>query len=519
LKRPDFAAQAANAYLFGEVTVKVFRTGSIARSPKYQRGHITILTAILFVIIGLTTMGMYNVGQQTTNKVRVQTVSDSAAFSVGTVVARDLNFKSITNRAMVANQIAIAQMVGLASWAHMLDHAATNFSYITQAFGWIPVAGQILVAIGRVLERGASIIESAISRAAPIIVRAQEFLIDALSAAQVTFHIATLDMARETLGDVVSQSDNEIDSAALASNGVFWGSFISMWNGQQERYRDQQRSATSASARENRARLEEFRRVTEASADRFVNERSYNWLPAVGPWPIAQVRMRKYGGSDLMPGTTSSNRENYNWTAMDSVGFEYRTCCRRFGRWRSWNEMLPFGWGAAHALVSNSPFFNYNAHRRSTKPNGQRRWGNGAWELPMTTSVGATQYGRNNLTSSRGLRPFYDLQERGFVRDDQLNVQVLLLKRSNNVRTYNRMLTENGRQVQPRFDVEERGGMAGNTLATLAKAGIYFSREHSRRRDGQREYGNMYNPYWQVHLLPSTNAERTAALAFAQVSI
>ena len=503
-------------------------TRRIVKSIRHQRGHVTLLTAILFVVIGLTTIGMFNVGQQSTNKVRVQTVSDAAAHSVAMLVARDLNFKAYTNRAMVANQIAIAQMVGLASWAHMLDHAATNFSYVTQAFGWIPVAGQILVAIGQVLSRGATIIENAITRAAPLIVRAQEILIDALSIAQVTFHVATLAMARESFTSVVSQSDSDIDTAALASNGVFWGSFIRTWEGQQERYQAQQRSNNSNPARENRARLEEFRRVTENSGDRFVGDplarsdrryRSYNWLPAIGAYPIAQVRMRKYGGSDLMPGVTSGNLENYNWTAMDSVGFEVRTCCRRLGRWRSWNEMLPFGWGAAHALVSNSPYFNYNAHRRSTKPNGDSRWGNGTWALRWTTSVGAGQYGRNNLTSSNGLRPFYDLQQRGFVRDDQLNVQVLLLKRANNVRTHNRMLTENGGRVQPRFDVEERGGMAGNTMATLAKAGVYFSRDHARRRDGQREYGNLYNPYWQVHLLPSTNAERTAALAFAQLRI
>ncbi len=485
---------------------------------KRQRGHATILTAILFVIVGLTVTGMYNVGQQTVNKVRVQTVSDAAAQSVATIVARDLNFKAYTNRAMVANQVAIAQMVGLASWAKMLDHATTNFGYIADALSWIPVVGEILIAMAEVLQAGSEIIDEAISNAAPIVITALEVLIDALSVGQLTFHLATVDMARATFGEVVQRSDGDIDTAALASNGVFWGSFVNTWNGKQERYQAQQASNFSTDARENRARMEEFRSITERSVDRFTSGRSYNWLPAMGPWPVIQVRMRKYGGAELMPGTDSSNRQNYNWTAMDSVGFEYRTCCTWTGGWKSWKEMLPFGWGAAHALVGNNRYFNYRGYRNSSGAYG-RRWGNGTWELPMTTNVGAAQYGSNNLTNTRGLRPFYDLKQRGFVRDDDLSIQVLLLKRSDKLKTWNRSLAAANQQVQPSFDVEEKGGMAGNTMATLGKAGVYFSRAPWARADGMREYGNMYNPYWQVHLLPSTNAERTAALAFAQIRI
>ena len=62
--------------------MNIIRPKQFANLVRFQRGHVTMLTAILFVVIGLTTMGMYNVGQQSTNKVRVQTVSDAAAHSV-----------------------------------------------------------------------------------------------------------------------------------------------------------------------------------------------------------------------------------------------------------------------------------------------------------------------------------------------------------------------------------------------------------------------------------------------------
>lgn len=496
--------------------------------PRRLRGHATMLTVILFAVSALAVTGMYNVGQQTTSKVRLQTVSDAAAYSVGTVVARDLNFKAYTNRAMVANQIAVAQMIGLASWSRMLRHAGQNFRIITSALSIIPVIGQALAVIGNVIERGSNIIDQAITQMARIVVPIQEILIDTLAEAQRVFHFATLGMARETLTTVVGQSDRDIDTGALATNGVFWGSFTRTWEGQQERYRPQRVNDNRPAAREARARVEEFRTVTEASGDRFVNQRSYNWFN-MSIWPLMGLRMRKYGGSELMPTRNNQQIQNYSWTAMDSVGFEVRTCCRRFGRWRSWNEIAPFGWGAAHALSNGSNVFEYANFSNARRADGGRRWGNGTWELSWTTSVGAAQYRSRNLSSSRGIRPFYDLQQRGRLPDDQLNVQVVLLKRADRMRTWNTVLRGANQQPQPTFDVEERGGMAGDTMSTLAKSGIYFSREVNafrdsrigesswRRADGQREYGNMYNPFWQVRLLPSTNAERTAALAFAQI--
>lgn len=499
-------------------------------SRRYQRGHATMLTAILFVAVGLSVTGLYNVGQQTVGKVRLQTVSDAAAYSVGTVVARDLNFKAYTNRAMVANQVAVAQMIGLASWSRMLRHAGENFQRITSLIGLIPVIGQAVAFIGNVIRQGSNIIDQAVTQAARVVVPVQEVLLDTLSEAQRIFHVATLAMARETMTTVVRDSDPDIDTGALATNGVFWGSFMRTWEGQQERYRAQQPNNNSATARENRARIEEFRRVTEASTDRFVDQRSHTWFD-LSVWPLMGIRMRKYGGSDLMPGREASGAANYNWTAMDSVGFELRSCCRSFGRWRSWNEVAPFGWGAAHALVGNRTNFEYRNHQGRRKPNGALHWGNGSWTLPITTTVGANRYRSRNLSSSRGLRPFYDLQQRGRLPDNQLSVQIVLLKRGDAVRTWNSVLRREGQAPQQRFDVEERGGMAGNAMATLAKSGIYYSREVNplfdsrvagtnwRRADRQREYGNMYNPFWQVRLLPSTNAERTAALAFAQIRI
>jgi hypothetical protein len=484
---------------------------------RFQRGNATLLTLFVFAVAGLAVFGLFNVGQQTTGKVRLQTVSDAAAYSVGTVVARDLNFKAYTNRAMVANQIAIAQIVGLASWAQMFNRAATNISYVASALSWIPVAGQIIVTIARAIERGSSIVNNAIDRAAPALITAEEVLITALAEAQRAFHVVTVVMAKDALSTVVEQSDNDIDTGALWSNAIFWGNFVRTWEGRQERYEAPRVGDNSPTGRANKERITEFRDVTKASGDRFVNHRTYSWLPSITVPFVLKIRMEKYGGSELMPGRTQSNRNNYQWTAMDSVGIEmaFYDCGWSGCGFDDYEEVVPIGWGAAHALVTNSNFFNYQQYRRD-----RNLWGQGTWRLPWTTSFGAAEEGSNNLRKTDGLRPFYDLKDKGRVQDDYLNLQVLLFKRGEKMRTMSTVAANTQNYVvAPGLNVEEKGGMAGNTMASLAKAGVYFYRPNEgdfRRPDGRREYGNLYNPYWQVRLMPTSNAERTAALAVAQ---
>lgn len=143
------------------------------------------------------------------------------------------------------------------------------------------------------------------------------------------------------------------------------------------------------------------------------------------------------------------------------------------------------------------------------------------WELPTTSTRGWSAHRNNNLTNTEGLRRFYDLKDRGRVADDYINLQVLMLKRKDRVRTMN-TVTANVPEYRTAaaFNVEEKGGMAGDTMAALAKAGVYFYRPNEAdwiRDDRRREYGNLYNPYWQVRLMPTTNTERSAGLAFAQI--
>ncbi len=62
-------------------------------------------------------VSMYTMGQQSIAKMKLQNTADAAAYSAVLAEARDYNFAAYTNRAIVANQVAVAQVVGITSWA------------------------------------------------------------------------------------------------------------------------------------------------------------------------------------------------------------------------------------------------------------------------------------------------------------------------------------------------------------------------------------------------------------------
>jgi len=92
-----------------------------------QRGQAMIFVMLFLAAVCLSLVFLYKAGKVTSEKMQVQNAADAAAYSVSIVEARDLNFMAYTNRAMVANEVAIGQLVGMASWA---THWSSFESYL-----------------------------------------------------------------------------------------------------------------------------------------------------------------------------------------------------------------------------------------------------------------------------------------------------------------------------------------------------------------------------------------------------
>jgi hypothetical protein len=95
-----------------------------------QQGQAMVFVVLFLGVVSLSLVFLYKAGKITSEKMQVQNAADAAAYSVSVTEARDLNFMSYTNRAMVANEVAIGQMVGMASWATHWE----SFGYYLMAY-------------------------------------------------------------------------------------------------------------------------------------------------------------------------------------------------------------------------------------------------------------------------------------------------------------------------------------------------------------------------------------------------
>ncbi|MHB1588251.1 MAG: TadE/TadG family type IV pilus assembly protein [Metallibacterium scheffleri] len=80
------------------------------------RGQASVFVIIVAAILVIAALLVYNSGRAVVTRIHLQNAADSAAYSGAVELARAYNFAAYSNRAMVANQVAIAQMVGLTSW-------------------------------------------------------------------------------------------------------------------------------------------------------------------------------------------------------------------------------------------------------------------------------------------------------------------------------------------------------------------------------------------------------------------
>src|SRR5688572_14423197 len=98
-------------------------------------GQSSIVLLALLASLVAAGAACFGVGQLVNDKMRLVNAADAAAYSAAQWEARSLNFQSYLNRAIVANEVAIAQLVSLRSWSGYVSTLARNGATVAQ---WIP---------------------------------------------------------------------------------------------------------------------------------------------------------------------------------------------------------------------------------------------------------------------------------------------------------------------------------------------------------------------------------------------
>lgn len=456
-------------------------------SEKAQHGQALPLGLAFIAVALLLCLVVFNTGQIASEKAQVANTADAAVYSGLVWQARSLNFQAYTNRAMVANQVSIAQMVSLSSWTNYGRISARN---LDTAIGWVPVIAPFTEALLQGMETIEDVVQIVAEVAIPIIDGANS----ALSVAQEGVYNASYIATPEVVSAVVKANDSHYRAASTYSiaagvrNAKAWGAL---------------------SARQNdEAGLARKADVINRSLDKFSGNRGWNRLPGlprrVQVTPVDRFTIIKEGTTKL-----AQNGTEWEWRGKDglSIHWEHYKCSWRGCRWK--RQEIPMGWGSNYAEGDGA--CSGNACSNLFASNG--------WAEYLADVEAEDLSGYSGVKSYRSLK---DLSSAN--RDPRLVLRVEVEVNAAAVRTAEQLNRVGSAAGELRKGLETgmfhtADSYAGDALASLAAGEVFFERPVSTAGELRvagisepvSEYANLFNPYWGVRLIEPGDQERQAS--------
>lgn len=446
------------------------------RRQRREHGQALVL-ALLLVLVGLLALFfMFSAGQVAATKARLTNAADAAAYSAALWRARVLNFDAYANRAIVAQEVAVAQALTLVSWSKYFEHFTQNAAVLAAAY---PPLAPVLDAAAKVATQARTLTEVAAADEVFWRAAAGTGYKEILQASQEMLHLsAGVFGSGAVANEIARANDPSFFAYALSDAGEF------------ERFTRRYASDPDR---------ERIRDIVLRSLDPFTSgprsEDQILWLlpsscvlsfNSLSAW--FQL-FRKRGGTVLAPGLE-------RWEAADTAsmhdnrrsGFLGLSCSRR--------EIVPLGWGA---VESGSP----KAGTILANP-GNVAINRAALAAAVAEIGGA---GLPGMDSYGGISRVRELNYEGLAnrRFPTSSLAVLARVEHPAVRTANTLNLGAGRlRLFERF--------AGERIWALAAAEVYFRRPPDAGQG--TEYASLYSPYWQARLAEPSVAQRLAAESY-----
>jgi hypothetical protein len=410
-------------------------------AARHQQGQAMVVTTVMLAGMVLAWLLVFNVGQTVNAKLRLNAAADAAAYSAALWQARSLNYQAYLNRGIVANEVAIAQLVSLRSWSGYVDRLLSNVALVSNI---IPPLGRAIHGLSRAwsgVNSSAQAVmpplESGLSR------WNVDVLLKAQALAQQQAPIAAADLAEQvTLANLPEARVSRLTAAFQVRNGAAFSNF-------------------SQTRRHGSGELRPYVRLLESSRDGFSAERRFDLIPAN---PVAKAPKR--GGTDLIG--------EYAWRGADTLATHVDLLLT--------DVELPVGWGAAESRHHVQRQQGVHGGSRSSNPRTTR--------LALASSSIRDGY--------RGVPEFRDLRGTPDAEEARLRYVVALELPRTAVRLADAVLGIDG--VEDHAGNLHTAGAPGQTsMQSLGAAEVYFQRPVPRD-DGNVELPSLFNPYWQARL-------------------
>ena len=451
----------------------------------FQRGSVLPLGIALLFLGALLSLRQYSMGELFSAKQRITTAADASAYSAALWQARVLNFHAYANRAILANEVAIAQAVTLVAWADYIDQLVQNAETVAVL---MPASAPLLraAAEGSALMREGAHLGSAAEIAARggwqhALRTSQDLLASSVN------HFALNSVANE----VARANDSRFFAWVLPGSEV-----------------------TVRTAHVDVPGRQRFADLVTASLDPFTaGPREQNLripLPSgcvISSDPDKRTPwFRKRGGTALTAGLE-------RWEAVDTLSL-HLPVRRGLLVGQCVTLETPLGWGSAQAN-SDSTLAPRNVTPRTGAGRGEiLNPQPSLWVNPRSNALAAddqaTLFGYSGLIAVRDLVGDGGREGSGGGGGGALNpvarLTVLARSEAANLRTAARLGFGAG---SGRMALAEP--LAGGRLWALGTAEVYFHRPAAA--PDRIEYASLWNPYWQVRMVPTPAGQQLAALA------
>lgn len=522
-----------------------------------ESGQATVFVLAFVGVILLSAILLFKTGKLTTEKMQLQNGADSAAYTASMLEARAMNFTAYTNRAMVANEVAIGQMVGLLSWADELVAIGETFEVLGDFLDGTVVlaeAGAALNTVGAGFITAGKSMNKALLVVAPLYTRAISGLNAIYSVSQEIYHLTTIVLVTNAI--VTSLADNDPGTpqdfflkrlwpwpppddkgARLSPIGLvaLAGHIVSYVNGFSTRYalRD------AGGSKENLAGMGRLAATIREGRDPFSKGDSpgkdRSWAVKGHATAGIDIELAKLtatftygiesvGGSELR---YKKEKNSFIWSGVDtafwknSITATIKPPVGRSHKKKFHLPSLPLAGGAYQASGAKQSL------NLTDMPQALKRYGSppaygraaentGGWSEAgvriAKNTIPKTPY--PNLPGYRDVDP--GKQDGGTILPFTAPFFLVGV-----IRPMQEIEGQGPRFADPLDLPAARNDEAKlYPLGAFAKAEVYHSRpddlDYFQRQDGKSERANLFSPLWQARLVKTTNLDRFIGLALQQ---